>query len=395
MPRPASVIQRYERLLDINRSLASTLDVPNLLRTIVNAAAEITDCESASILLVDPTTNELRFEAATNLDPTETASIVVPKESIAGWIAQHNEVLIIPDVSNDSRFYQAVDQQTTFVTRSILGVPLSHNNQTIGVLEALNKRNNARYSRGDVHLLEVLAANAAVAIINARLFHQSDLMAELVHEIRTPLNALTAATHLLRHPALPPEMHADTVSTMQSELERLTDIASRFLDYARLESGRTQFNFVAVDARQLTQECFKIVAAQASDRQITLHEQLPADYPPLWADRNQFKQVLLNLLTNAIKYNREGGQIFVEGRTVADEVLFIVRDTGPGIPPEALPNLFQRFYRVGRDEHRAQGTGLGLAIIKRIVEGHRGTISVESTLAVGTAFIVSLPRRVE
>lgn len=395
MPKPTSVIQRYERLLDINRSLASTLDVPSLLRTIVNAAAEITDCESASILLVDPTTNELRFEAATNLDPTETAGIVVPKESIAGWIAQHNEALIIPDVSNDPRFYQAVDEQTTFITRSILGVPLSHNNQTIGVLEALNKRNNARYSRGDIHLLEVLAANAAVAIINARLFHQSDLMAELVHEIRTPLNALTAATHLLRHPALPPEMRADTVSTMQSELERLTDIASRFLDYARLESGRTHFNFVAVDARQLTQECFKIVAAQAAARHITLHEQLPADYPTLWADRDQLKQVLLNLLTNAIKYNRDGGQIFVEGRPAVDDVLFIVRDSGPGIPPEALPNLFQRYYRVGRDEHNVQGTGLGLAIIKRIVEGHRGSISVESTLAVGTSFIVSLPRRVE
>lgn len=391
----AAILARYERLLAVSRNLASTLDLPHLLRNIMEAGVELTDTEDASILLIDPNTDELRFEAATSLDAAQLNNIVVPKVgSIAGWIVTHSKPLIINDVSKDPRFFQGVDEEADFVTRSILGVPLIHNDKTIGALEVLNKTPIGQvFSDDDIHMLEVLAANAAVAIINARLFQQSDLIAEMVHEIRTPLNALTAATHIVVHPSVTDDKRKSVVETMQSELTRLNSIASRFLDLARLESGRMNFEREAFDIRQLARMSATVVNHQAAKQDITLHVAIPPDLPPVYADRNLIQQVMLNLLTNAIKYNRAAGDVFIEGTLAKDgkSVLIAVRDTGPGISPEDLRHLFERYFRVSRDEKKAQGTGLGLAIVQRIIEAHGGKIDVSSTLGVGTTFSFTLP----
>jgi signal transduction histidine kinase len=113
--------------------------------------------------------------------------------------------------------------------------------------------------------------------------------------------------------------------------------------------------------------------------------------PNVLADHGKIKQVLLNLLTNAIKYNRDGGHIYVSGEVNGKRLILGVRDTGKGIPPESMPRIFEKFYRVPDSEGWSQGTGLGLAIAKRIVESHGGKLNVESTVNVGTTFSFSLP----
>lgn len=386
------LVKRYERLLEVTRTLTSTLELPSLLQTIIHAAAELTDTEAASILLLDANTGQLRFEATTNVDTVRLDEITVPIEgSIAGTIYTTMKPIIIDNAAADPRHYSKVDSQTAFVTRSILGVPLVSKDKCVGVLQALNKRNGGQFSEDDVSTLETLGAQAAIAIVNARLFQQSDLIAEMVHELRTPLAALTATSHILLRADLPSERRTEFVGTIRDETNRLAKMTTEFLDLAKLESGRARFEKQPFDLAELVHECVGVVMPQADSRQVAIHEQQTIGLPLVNGDRGKIKQVLLNLLTNAIKYNREGGSIYVTGEVVNERLKMAVRDTGKGIPPESLPRVFEKFYRVPDSEGWSQGTGLGLAIARRIVESHGGKMTVESVVNIGATFSFSLP----
>ncbi|MBZ0290308.1 MAG: GAF domain-containing protein, partial [Anaerolineae bacterium] len=236
--REASMIERYERLIEISQQLNSTLDLGSLLKKIISAAKELTDTEAASIMLIDPGTGDLRFEIASNIAPQDMEDIIIPKGSgIAGWVAMHGEPRVIDDVTQEPTWSNRVDDTIEFQTRSILAVPLRTHTKIIGVLEGINKIGGEKWDENDINTLTTLASQAAIAIENARLFQQSDFIAEMVHELRTPLAALKASTVLLLRPELPENKRVDIINTMQSETERLTRLTSEFLDLARLESG--------------------------------------------------------------------------------------------------------------------------------------------------------------
>ncbi len=386
-------LRRYRRLLEVTRTLSSTLDLPYLLRNIIESARELTDTEAASIMLMDASTGQLRFEATTDKDDAAAMErIPVPIEgSIAGTIFTTAKPLIIADAASDPRHFRKVDNTITFVTRSILGAPLISKEKPIGVLQALNKMKGS-FTQDDVGILEALATQAAVAIVNARLFQQSDLIAEMVHELRTPLTSISASGQLLLRPNLPPEKRDEVAQVIQNETARLAAMTTDFLDLARLESGRAHFEREPFDMGALCRECINVVSPQAANRGVDIHLQAPQPAPQkMNGDRNKIKQVLLNLLTNAIKYNRENGQIYVTMGLSGGDLRVAVRDTGRGIPAEALPRVFEKFYRVPDSEGYTQGTGLGLAIAKRIVEVHGGEMSVESEHNVGTTFCFTLP----
>lgn len=386
------LLHRYQQLLEIGHTLASTLDLPYLLQKIIVAAMKLTESEAASIMLIDPTTGELRFEATTSMDVSEMERIVVPTVgSFAGWIVSNAESDIIHDVTKDPRFYGQVDRETTFQTRSIMGAPLISQDKPIGVLQSLNKTGGKLFGGEDLEMLEALAAHAAVAITNARLFQQSDLIAEMVHELRTPLAALTATGHILKRPDLPPERREEFVDTILQETDRLATMTNDFLDLARLESGRARYVRQPFDVADLARECVNIVRPQADSRRVTIQDNIPADFPHVDGDRSKIKQVLLNLLTNAVKYNREGGQIFLSISQVDDRARVAIRDTGRGISPKALPHIGEKFYRVPDSEGFATGTGLGMAIAFRIVETHGSKMEIESEVGAGSTFAFTLP----
>ncbi|MBN1285597.1 MAG: GAF domain-containing sensor histidine kinase [Anaerolineae bacterium] len=386
---------RYERLMEISRQLNSTLELKALLQAIIEAATELTDTEVASILLIDPASGELRFEAGIN--PSSKVSLetfVVPMEgSIAGWIVRHGEPVLIEDVANHPSHFSQIDSATDFSTRNMLGVPLRTHDKTTGALEAINKRNDGAFSEDDVNTLTALAAQAAVAIENARLFQQSDLIAEMVHELRAPLNAIRATAHLLSRPDLPEDRRAVLVETIRSETERLNNMTTDFLDLARLESGRTRLTRETFEVAKLVDECVQVVQSQANERKLQISTQINEDVSLLYADRGKLKQVLLNLLTNAIKYNRDEGRIDIYAELVSGKspMRIAVADTGVGISAENQKRMFQRFYRVADTEGYAQGTGLGLVIAKRIVEAHEGEMWLESELGAGTTFYFTIP----
>ncbi len=386
------LLKRYARLLEIASELVSVLDLSTLLQHIVNAAQELTESEGASLLLYDPQTHYLYFQAATGpLDEQEKQTAIPAESSIAGWIFTNNKPLLVEDAMSDPRFFREVDVITRFKTRSILGVPLRAKEKTLGVIEVVNKLEGT-FQEMDLRLLQSLGAQAAIAIENSRLFQQSDLVAEMVHELRTPLAALTAAAHLIQRPELEDDQREKLSRTMYSEVQRLNDMATDFLDIARLESGRISFVREPVHLEGLIRECLEIIRPQAEAERITLATEIDRSLEPVPGDRNRLKQLLLNLLTNAIKYNRQRGQVLVTLRNKGDELLLSVKDTGKGIPPESLPRVFDRFYRVPDQESGTVGSGLGLAIAQRIAKNHNGIIEVESVLDQGSTFTLRLPQ---
>ena len=382
----------YRRLIDIARDLASTLDLDVLLHRIVVAAAGIAEAEAGSILLYDGTARRLHFQVATNIDKPTMRGLVVPLEgSIAGWVVTNRKPVRTTEAHSDPRFFSEIEANTGYTTRSLLAVPLITKEKVVGVLEVLNKK-AGEFTDADESLLLVLGAQAAVAIENARLFQQSDLISEFVHELRTPLASLSTATYLLLRPEISLEQREQIIHNIHNETLRLNTMASAFLDLARLESGRVQFRKSRFSLADLVYECKDVMQGKAEEDHIQLKIEGVDDLPLMEADRDKVKQVLLNLLSNAIKYNRPNGTVVIRADSNEQEISIAVQDTGLGIPEDALPHLFEKFYRVRENEGKATGTGLGLSICKQIVQGHNGALEVKSKLGVGTVFTLHLPR---
>jgi hypothetical protein len=212
----------------------------------------------------------------------------------------------------------------------MLGVPLITKEKVVGVLEVINKRNN-NFTETDEDLLLVLGAQAA-AIENARLFQQSDLIAEFVHELRTPLASIGTTTYLLLRPEMSQEQREQMIHNIYSETLRLNTLASSFLDLARLESGRVQFHLTKFDLPPLLEECHQIMQSKADEDAIAINIETPADSPQVEADRDKLKQVVLNLLSNAIKYNCPNSSVTLTASMGERDWMLSVRDTGMGIP---------------------------------------------------------------
>ena len=385
-------LARFQRVLELSRILNSTLDLETLLTLIIEAAREITRTEASSILLTDAKTGELYFEAATGTKSEEVKRVVVPPNSLAGWVAREGKPQIIDDVSSDPRHSPLSDQQSGFKTRALIALPLQVKGRTIGVLEAVNRVDDSPFDDEDVDVLSALAAHAAVAIENARLFQQSDLISEMVHELRTPLTSIVAYSELLMRDDLKREQQRAFVETILQESTRLTAMINGFLDLARLQSGRARLAHVSVDMAGLLRDCVSVMKPQADKKDIQVALDTPSDLPPVEGDAGRLKQVLMNLLSNAIKYTAPGGRVNARAGLRDDSVHIAIEDTGRGIPEQDLPHIFDKFYRVADSEGWATGTGLGLSITKEIVEAHGGRIDVASQVGVGTIFTVVMPR---
>lgn len=392
-PNAYTLLERYQRLAEISLDLASTLDLGVLLNRIVHIAAELSNAEAASILLYDEGKQQMYFEAASNLDEPLMRGLIVPVDSsIAGWVVTNCQPLIISEAQKDSRLFKSIAKATNVTTNSMLAVPLTTKGKVVGVLESINKL-AGEFTQDDQDVLMTLGAQAAIAIVNARLFQQSDLISEMVHELRTPLASLSTAAHLLMRADIAEEQRRRMAQIIHSETNRLLELANSFLDLARLESGRVQFRAQVFDVHILLEECASVMRSKAGEQGLSLQVSIPIRLPPLKADRDKIKQVMLNLLSNAIKYNRPAGSVIVVAEGGESTMRIAISDTGAGIGPEDQAHLFEKFYRVKSSEGTASGTGLGLAICKRIIEAHAGTIEVESQVGVGTTFIVTLPLR--
>jgi signal transduction histidine kinase len=385
-------VARLEMMLEVSRKLHATLELAPLLRFIVEEAAELTDTEVATVLLLDKDTGELYLETVTGelVRPLERRAIPL-EGSMAGWIIRTGEFLVVDNLLEDRRRFSEVDRLPWFEVHSILGVPLKFKEKVLGVLEVYNKRHQAGFTGDDIRLLHTLAGQAAVAIQNARMFEQSDEVAKLAQELHSPVSSIIDSSQfMLADSTMNSENWRVGLESVNREAAYLVRMVNNFLDLTRLETGRVQLQKEKVDLHLLAQEVLECRQAQAQQKDITLSLKAKENLPVIRGDVNRLRQVMVSLMDNAIQYNRAGGAVEVNLAGNQLRVQVAVADTGVGIAPGDLELIFKKFYRV-KENGTGSGAGLGLAIAKQIVEAHGGDIWVQSELGVGSRFTFSLP----
>jgi len=217
-----------------------------------------------------------------------------------------------------------------------------------------------------------------------------DLVANVSHELKTPISALRAHLENLLDGVERPE--PETLQVMLAQSDRLGRLVDQLLDLSRLESGDVPLQREQVALEPLVGEVLSEIEVTRADRGVALDRRLAEDLPPVFADRERIHQVLFNLLDNAIRFTPEGGTVTVWAERHDGAVDVHVADTGPGIAPEHLPRLFERFYRVDPARSKKEGgTGIGLAIARSVVEAHGGRIWAESSPGSGSVFTFELP----
>lgn len=217
---------------------------------------------------------------------------------------------------------------------------------------------------------------------------QQRFLADVSHELRTPLTVIKGNVDLMRRMK---EIDPESLASMYEEVGRLTRLVGGLLLLAQAESGKLALNLARVELDALLMEVFQEMHVLAGNR-VNMHIK-EIDQLEVHADRDRIKQVLLNLVGNAIQYTPQGGDVYLSLAKVGNHARIIVRDTGPGIPAEDLPHIFERFYRAEKSRTRSKsgGFGLGLSIAQWIVENHGGWIEVESKEGKGTTFAIWLP----
>jgi len=218
-----------------------------------------------------------------------------------------------------------------------------------------------------------------------------DFVSNLSHELRTPLASLKALTETLQDGALDdPPAARRFIDQIQIEVDALTQMVTELLELSRIESGRLTLDIQAVSPSDLLFSASKRMQLQAERAGLTLRVECSNDLPKVKIDSQRLEQVLVNLIHNAVKFTRPGGEIILGAESGVGEIRFAVKDSGIGIPLEDVPRIFERFYRVDKSR-TGGGTGLGLSIAKHIVEAHGGKIWVESVEGQGSTFYFTIP----
>ncbi|HRQ36732.1 MAG TPA: response regulator [Chloroflexota bacterium] len=440
------VRQRAAELATLNtisQAISSTLDLPETLTVITEGTVRLLRVEAASVVLLDQVVGDLMFAAASGL----AAAFVKGQrlalgQGVIGWVVQNGEPVLVPDTEHDTRYFSDFDEKSGFVARSILCVPLQAKGQTIGALEAINKESGL-FDQEDLKLLTRLAAPAATAIENARLFAQAqqeiaertrvemaleaersllarrvaertadlsaanaelahaarlkdEFLASMSHELRTPLNAVLGISEALQEEVYGPLNENQIVSlrSIEESGRHLLALINDILDLSKIEAGKLELELTPVPVEMICQASLRIVKQNAHKKRLTIHSSFDGAVTTLQADERRMKQILVNLLANAVKFTPEGGKIGLEvvGDTAVGVVHITVWDTGIGIAEADMARLFQPFVQLdSRLAREYGGTGLGLSLVQRMMDLHGGTVAVESEVGKGSRFTISFP----
>ncbi len=284
---------------------------------------------------------------------------------------------------------------------SAVVVPLVARDAPLGAIVCCAE--HEQFEPADLAVIENLAGLAAIALKNAQLFQEKydsdrrkeEFLAMLGHELRNPLAAITNAGELTRLLDPSEAMFAESLKIIWQQTALMKQLVDDLLNVSRITSGRVQLQKSQVDAGEIITQVAETIANDTlfTSREHTLHLEAPDDETLLEADPYRLEQILVNLLVNAVKYTDPGGEIWLSAKREGSDVVFRVRDTGTGIEPDLLPNVFDLFAQANRSLHRAEGgLGIGLTIVRGLTELHGGRVSVASKgRHRGTEFVVALP----
>ena len=398
-------IDHLERLLEVVRGLTTAPDLETFLQTIISEATELTNSELSSILEYDETTEELRFLAMQWFERDLLRPMGVPLEgSAAGWVFRKGQPLIIQNVKVDKRHFKVVDRMTNHETQSLVAVPLMVRGEIVGVLEALNKKDDAHYTEEDLTILETLGALAAQAMQNVDLMRKvraskvevaelerlkTDFIAITSHELRTPLGLILGHATFLREQA--GAQFGEQLDTIIRNATKLKEIVENLSDVDNYQSGSARVKGDRVSMAKIVEDVVALFQAEAEQKSIPLNVEMGDQPYTLHADQVKITIAISNIIKNAIQYTEAGGYVTVNVSEDSGYIKVSVTDTGIGIPARELPRIFERFYQVETHlTRRYGGMGLGLSVAKAMIELHGGRIWAESQ-GRGSTFTLLLP----
>jgi signal transduction histidine kinase len=284
--------------------------------------------------------------------------------------------------------------------RSLMAVPLLRREQLLGTMTFVSSAVGRAYGTSDLRLARALADRAVVAIENAQLYRtavqasklRDRVLGVVAHDLRNPLSTILLHVAVSTCRAGQPERRDQRANEIVARAaRRMKRLIQDLLDVAQVEAEGLRVQRAAVPAKDLLVEAIDLQGSLAASAELTMQIEVEAEVPEVWGDRDRLLQVFENLIGNAIKFTKPGGQITVGATTLDEEILFWVRDTGCGIAPENMPHVFDRFWQVAQHAGRL-GAGLGLPITKGIVEAHGGRLWVESVQNQGSTFFFTIPR---
>jgi PAS domain S-box-containing protein len=324
---------------------------------------------------------------------------------LASEVLKRREPLLVPhlteaQLASMSQGAEHLRLLQALQPRSLVGVPLVAGERPLGALVFISSESGRVYDGADVEFARGLARLAGLAVENARLYQaarratqaRDEVLGIVAHDLRSPLNSIVVGVQTLQRQGASraeaaSEQNQEKLEKILSSARRMNRLIEDLLDVARMEAGKLSLSPAPQHTESLLREAVEAAQPLAGEVQLLLEE--PGVLPPVLADRDRLLQVFSNLLGNALKFTPRGGQVRVGARAEGEQVCFYVRDTGPGLTPEALAHIFDRFWQLDRKDRR--GAGLGLSIVKGLVEAHGGCLRVESEPGHGSTFFFTVP----
>ena len=390
-------------LNEITGALARAADPSHLWGVIYEQAGRVFDTRCFCILLRDEEGEAFRLAFGRLSGSPLTAPADEPEAPKTTRLARVREPVLVTGAEARAIVEELPAAAAPEHIEAALAVPLTAGDRTVGMIVVAAEQPEA-YTADDLRILGVIADQAAVAIEKARLqkeaaetralHHLNILKAEFVstvsHELRSPLTPIMGFAELLTMI----DTNTETVREMAGEILRQAQHMQRLvddlLDVSHMEAGRLRLELIEIDLDPLLRRTVREFSRQSDRHQIIYHRLSPL--PRVRGDAVRLRQVLDNLLTNAIKYSPDGGRIDVRAWCTEQEIAISVADQGIGLPPDKIGRLFEKFYRVDNAlAHRVRGSGLGLAIVKHLVDAHGGRIWVESEPGRGSTFTFTVP----
>ncbi|MBI4616342.1 MAG: GAF domain-containing protein [Planctomycetes bacterium] len=388
-------VDELTALLGIAKRLRRPFDLDDLLDEIVAISRDALRAEACSLLKADPAKRLLYFHSARGGQEERIMSYgALPYgKGIAGWVAEHRESALVNEAAHDPRFQRDIDREMGFQTRAVLAVPiLSDDGELLGVIEVLNKKDRRPFNENDRTFFQAMAEHAGAAIRHVerearrreevRLATIGTMASSIIHDIKNPMAAIKGFAQLLANRSPDNRRYAEIIIR---EIDRLVGMTQELLDFSK---GVQNVDVEELDLPEFVQDIAGFLERDFEGAGIELSTDL-VYRGKVELDRHKVRRAIFNLASNARDAMPRGGRFRIATAVEGDDVVFLLSDTGCGMPPEILARVFHPFFTT----KEGRGTGLGTSIVRSVMEAHGGRVEVVSSPGEGTTFRLVFPRK--